>query len=585
MRSRLRVAALAVLAGALTACAGIPTSGPVREGGDVRVQREDVAVPFIAEPPARGASAEDVVRGFLRANADFRGDHAVARLYLTPQARQQWRPGAGTTVYDRVTAPPTIEESDAGQVTLRAAEVATIDAEGSYRRTGAGNEVARAFDMEQVEGEWRIAGLQDGLLLSQVDVQESFRQVSLYFLSPSRNTLVPDLVLVPELPGLSTKLVSRLLRGPTAELRGAVATAFPQGTALEVQSVPVRDGLATVQLDQEALRADDDAREQMSAQIVWTLKQLGPEVDRIRITAGGEDLVVSGVSEEQDRDSWLTFDPDGLTGSPSVYVVRGSQVGRIIEGRFEPVPGPAGAGQLTMRGPAVSLDANRLAVVSADGTRLYVGRMAADATLDETLRGGDLSQPSWDPIGNLWLVDRASGQLLVLPGARGPAVPVRLPKLPAGGATQVAVSRDGARVALASGSGRAARLVVGGLAGVDQVEPGAANDAVDVTVTSLREPLPTLRGVRDVTWANAVTLAVLGSRDGLPPAPFYVTIDGYELAPVEPPTDPVALAAAPPLDSQTSPLVVATAAGRLVQFVPSRGWVELGEGADPAYPG
>lgn len=584
MRSRVRVAAVVLLAAALPACASIPTSGPVREGSDLSVQRQDVAVPFIAEPPAPGASAEDVVRGFLRANADFRGDHAVARLYLAPRARQQWRPGAGTTVYDRVTAPLTVEESDGGQVTVRATEVATIDGEGGYRRTAGGTEAARTFGMERVDGEWRIAALEDGLQLSRFDVQESFRQVSLYFLSPSRNTLVPDVVLVPELPGLSTKLVSRLLRGPTASLRGAVDTAFPQGTSLEVQSVPVRDGLATVQLDQRALRADEDAREQMSAQIVWTLKQLGPEIARIHITAGGEELGVPGVSEEQDRDSWQTFDPDALPGSPSVYVVRGLQVGRLIEGRFEPVEGPAGAGQVALRGPAVSLDTARLAAVSADGTRLYVGRFDADAPLEEVLRGGDLSQPSWDPVGNLWLVDRGSGQLLLLPGGAGPAVRVQLPRLP-GGPSQIAVSRDGARAALVTGAGRSARLVVGALTGVERVEPGSPNDTVTVAVTAVHEVLPTLRSVRDVAWADARTLAVLGSQDGLPVAPLYTSIDGYDVVAVEPPSDPVSLAAVPPLEAQSSPLVVATAAGRLVQYIPSRGWVELGEGSDPAYPG
>ena len=48
------------------------------------------------------------------------------------------------------------------------------------------------------------------------------------------------------------------------------------------------------------------------------------------------------------------------------------------------------------------------------------------------------------------------------------------------------------------------------------------------------EPLPDLRLVRDVAWADATTLAVLGSRDGGPVAPFYVDIDGYDVVDVEP---------------------------------------------------
>ena len=79
--------------------------------------------------------------------------------------------------------------------------------------------------------------------------------------------------------------------------------------------MPVRDGIATVRLNAAALQADDNARERMSAQIVWTLKQLS-EVVRVRITAGGETLLVCGVAEDQDRDAWPTYDPDQLPTEP-----------------------------------------------------------------------------------------------------------------------------------------------------------------------------------------------------------------------------------------------------------------------------
>ena len=226
---------------------------------------------------------------------------------------------------------------------------------------------------------------------------------------------MPDTVLLPELPGLSTKVVGRLLRGPTAALRGAVGTAFPQGTSLEVASVPVSDGLATVRLDENALRADDDARERMSAQIVWTLKQLGPDIQRVRITAAGEDLVVSGVGVEQSRNSWQTYDPAGLGGIPSVYAVRDGRAGVLIENEFAPVDGAAGAEGAGVRTPAVSLDENRVATVSLDGRTVSTGRLVEGAALRPVLSGGDFARPSWDPLGNLWAVDRAAGTLVRAP--------------------------------------------------------------------------------------------------------------------------------------------------------------------------
>ena len=572
----------ALLCAALAGCASIPTSGAVRQGQDLRVERQDDAVAFIADGPVEGATAAQVVQGFLAAGADFRNDHEVAREYLTDRAAQSWRPGAGTVVHDGG-APPVVEDQGDGSVVARATEVARIDDEGSYQRTPGLPEISRGFRVERQDGEWRIAELDDGLLLSQLDVSQAYRPVSLYFLSPTRNSLVPDTVLVPELAGLPTKVVGRLLRGPTAALRGAVLTGFPQGTNLEVQSVPVSDGLATVPLTEEALSADQDAREQMSAQIVWTLKQLGSEIERVRITAGGDDLVVAGVAQDQARNSWLTYDPDGLGSSASVYAVRDGVVGRIIEGAFQPVVGPAGTGDPPLRSPAVSLDTTEVAAVSPDGRTLRVGRLAADGDLEVVLTGDDLSPPSWDPLGNLWVVDRSTDRVLLLPGGSGPAVQVETPALPGGRPTAIAVSRDGARAALVAGRGQGARLVLGAVTGLDGLEPDATGTP-RVAIESVREVLPGARAVRDVAWSNATTLTVLGSLDGSPVAPFTTSTDGYQIVTVEPETD-LATVAAAPLSAESGPLVAGTSDGQLVQFTSGRGWVPLGAGSDPAYPG
>ncbi len=114
-------------------------------------------------------------------------------------------------------------------VTVEGTEVGRIDSEGTFRRSPSGTTVTRAFGMERVDGEWRIAKLDDGLMLSAADVAETYRQVSLYFLAPSGSTLVPDTVLLPELPGLTTKLVARLLRGPTAATARRGGHSVPPG--------------------------------------------------------------------------------------------------------------------------------------------------------------------------------------------------------------------------------------------------------------------------------------------------------------------------------------------------------------------
>lgn len=571
-----------VLALAVAGCASIPTSGPVRSGGDLRLERTEDGVPFIGQPPVPDASPVDIVAGFVQSSADFQNDHEVARLYLTQTARQRWRPQAGTIVVNSSTLAP--QPGADGIVTVEANEFGRIDADGSFSRSAPDATVTREFRVEKVSGQWRIAELPDGLMLSTADVKETYRTFSLYFLAPSGRTLVPDPVLLPELPGLTTKLVARLLRGPTVRLRGAVSTAFPDGTELDVSSVPVRDGLATVRLDAAALRADDQTRERMSAQLVWTLKQVA-DVQKVRITAGGEDLAVSGAPADQSRDAWGTYDPNQLTATPSVYVVHDGRVGRYLDQRFEPVSGGGGTGQPALRTPAVSLDAQRLAAVSADGRTVYVGPLTQNSPLQPRIKGSNLSQPSFDPGNNLWVVDRATGQLIYLADGADRPQEVIVPRSPDGQRpTGVAVSRDGARVALLLGARRTARILVGAVARADTVDTDGAGGE-RISLVSLHDPVPGLRGVRDLAWADAVSLAVLGSLDGAAPRPYYAGLDGYEVTDVQPLEGAVTITAAPPRQPQQNPLVAGTLDGQLLQFTSGRSWQVIGPGSDPAYPG
>jgi hypothetical protein len=574
-----------LLAAALAGCATIPTSGPVRAGGDLGLQRAEDRVAPIGQAPIKGASPEDIVLGFLQSNADFVNDHEVARKYLTTTARQRWRPQAGTVVYDQVAAPLAVRPSaDGTDVAVDGPEVGRIDADGSFVRSAPDRTVTSDFGLQRVDGEWRINRLDDGLLLPLAEVGETYRQLSLYFLGPSGHTLVPDTVLLPGVPGLTTKLIDRLLRGPTAFLRGAVTTAFPPGTGLEVSSVAVRGGLATVRLDSSALQVDDDAREQMSAQIIWTLKQL-PEVRQVRITAGGDSPLLPGVSEDVNHDPWPTYDPDDLPATPSAYVVKDGRVGRYLDGSFEPAPGSGGSGPIDLRTPAVTLDASRLAAVSADGRTVYVGPLARGGRLEARITGMDFSQPSWDPGRNLWVVDRATGQLWYLAdGADRPKEVTVAPLGTAGRPVAVSVARDGARALLVVGTGRQARLRLLAVRRVEAADPTVTG--VDVSLAEPRDPLPDLRSVRDVSWADATTLAVLGSRGGAPVVPYYVDTDGYDVIEGEPVPEPLTItAASPPRQSQENPLLVGTADGRLLQFTSGSGWQPVGPGSDPAYPG
>jgi hypothetical protein len=173
--------------------------------------------------------------------------------------------------------------------------------------------------------------------------------------------------------------------------------------------------------------------------------------------------------------------------------------------------------------------------------------------------------------------------LLLLPAGGETVTTVGLPRLPSGGLTGVGVSRDGSRVALVVGRGASARLVVGAVTGVDRIQ-AQRPEPDTVSVVGEYEVLPDLRGVRDVAWADAVTLTTLGRDAGLPLRVLDVTVDGFDVGAIEPDSDVVTVASAP-AQRADSLLVVGTADGRLEGYTSGRGWVELGPGSDPAYPG
>jgi Lipoprotein LpqB beta-propeller domain/Sporulation and spore germination len=569
-----------LLALALSACATIPTSGAVHQGRDL-AQEPDPQLPrSLGRDPVPSDGPEATVRGFLQSGADFLDDHKYAREYLASAVRSRWNPGKGTSVYDRAAGLSVVIESGSTSALVTSTEVARIDADGRYQRMP-DEIVQRRFGLSHAGGRWRINSLDNGLLLSSSDVDTAYRQLNLYFLAPTSHTVVPDPVLLPDLPGLTTKLMTRLLEGPTEPLRGAVESAFPQGTRLEVASVPVRDGLATVRLDTSALRGDADARVGMSAQIVWTLRQL-PDIDRIRILADGDDLVTSGVPREQPRSAWPSFDPDILGATSGVYVVREGRVGRLTGKTFTPVRGAAGTVRPSVdrwfRRPAISLDGTRIAVTNTKSTALYIGRLANAAPLVAVplAPGAVVSPPSWDSSGDLWFIDRTTDKLEMFGGENPHVSTVPMPKLAEGPLQIVRVSREGTRVALAVGAGTASHLFLGSIV--------RGPDGGVQAVAGVHEVLPDVQGVRDIAWIDADTLIVVGNRGEQAPVALLTDADGFE---VDDSIDPLrgidAMVGAPP-DTKL-PLVASTDAGQLQQWSPSVGWQPLGEGRDPIYPG
>jgi hypothetical protein len=570
-----RSAAMAVVVvGLLAGCAQIPTSGPVEEGDQVRAAVDEPLIRVLPRPPQDGLSREQVVSGFLAASASFDDDHSVAREYLTPLASQGWDPDAGVSVYDDQVG--LTMKVRGNTVDARARQVGGIGADGAFT-TRVGNQVTRQFELTRVDGQWRIAGLADGLLLTRLDVVRTYRSYSLMFLAPGQDRLVPDPVYVPvDRAGAATSLVGSLLNGPTRWLAPAVNTAIPSGTHLVVDAVPVENGIAQVDLSREALEAVDVQRDQMVAQLVWTLTGL-PDVTGVQISVEGTPLQISGGGTVQAQEDWAQFDPNAIPEPAMLLLVRHGTVYEASEEKANPVSNVLGTGSVDASDPTSSADGQDIAALTESGhTAVLVGTDHPDQ-LVTVHSGGAMAPPSMDATGGLWLAERTDGatsfwvrpadgklQHLVAPGLRHRRV------------VAFSVALDGTRA-----------VVVTKPKSSNKDKGGASLFLCRIVrsgnTVSLQAPRPlaaSIQQIADVSWSSSQSLLVLGHAPGAVRQPYQVQLDGtFNAVGGASLQGIVSVTAAP-----GQPLVAATRDASLWLNNGTK-WRRWTSGSEPGYPG
>lgn len=562
---------LLLLVTVLAGCVRVPTSGPVVQEDVPAGGGQGPFVSVLAEAPRPGDDEVGIVEGFLAALASYEPGLATARLYLTPEAASSWRPAgvdvhAGTEVPLRVVEPARVSGSVA--LSARLDEVGTWSA-------ATGETLGLDVALERVDGEWRIATPPQRLVVSSFDFDREYQPYELYFLDPGFEVVVPDTVFLPVRASVSTLLVQALLRGPSPWLAPAVRTAFPAATELGIASVPVDAGTARVELTEPAAGTGPPERERMAAQLVWTLRQV-PSVQRVAITVDTVPLVLPGSqSGSQPIDAYPGYDPVGQVGSV-VYAVDGGRVVTVLGAGTEPVGGPLGVADVAYRSVGVAPGARLAAAVDDTGTRVDVAGFGDGEERTTVLEGADLSAPSLDRTGLVWVPDRGRAAVRAVDAAGtdyGVAV-----EAPAGTTVlQLRIAPDGARAVLVLryADGRSAVAVAlvlrdppdGGaeaplrLAGLQEVPLGGG------------EPL-------DAAWSSTARLAVLlrpGSGD---PEPYLVGLRGSDPEGRGSVAGAITLAAAP-----GQPLVVGSAEGRLLRQDSVALWTPAGAGRAPAYPG
>jgi len=323
MNSKLAHVSLA-LSGVLlaTACVRMPSEGPVTQ---VDTEASGTATPgtydYDPQPPQVGESPTEIVAGFLEAMKATPSRTNVASQFLTASARQRWTPDSQIITYAEFDDPVGDQ-----LVTLPLIGIETYDERGAWQSSSEGEVVG--FDLTLQDGEWRIEGLPDALIVPATWFESFFRRMSLHFFDPTAQILVPEPVFVPLGEQLASSLVGGLLDDPTADPR-ITRTFVPPGFTYDL-AVPITSaGIAEVALVGDEAAVTDDARQRILTQLVWTMRQ-EQRIRAVRLTIGEEEQDPSGAATQVNLSVGEAFDPTGAQASADLFglvdglVVRGS---------------------------------------------------------------------------------------------------------------------------------------------------------------------------------------------------------------------------------------------------------------------
>ncbi len=516
----------------LSGCVSVPTSGGV-ERVEGQQQSCQSCVNVEVAPPSAGDAPEQVVEGFLRANANYQPNYAVARQFLTPTAAQKWSPEDGVAIYSGSPA------ATGDRVRLEGRLVGSLDRHRSYRVED--TKISRDFGLIRVNGQWRIGNPPAGLMVAEFAFTRFYSSYNLYFVgnqgrgsgpSTPGGVLVPDPIFLPYLRNQATiasALMKGLLDGPTDWLAPAVSSALPAGTTLSVDSVTITDGVASVPLSDAILTLTDTQRSLLAAQIVYTLKE-ALAVRGVLITVNQQPFRVPEGDPASSVVNVSAIPVDRNPVSPALseqlYLVRdgGVQVLNDGSGEVRRVPGTLGAPRSGVGELAVSVGDTDLAAVVDGGTRLIRAPTAnADAAAKTVLTGvTDLVRPQYTRFGELWAVGRRDGMSKVWRITSEGAREVSAPALAGRRITAFKISPDGTRMGVVEQTGRGSRL---GLARINRADGVTVEDWR--TVDTTQSAKPELARIRDIGWLDPTTVVVLGSssdKDAF--SPYQVSIDG-----------------------------------------------------------
>ncbi|TQF66065.1 MtrAB system accessory protein LpqB [Rhodococcus spelaei] len=443
----------------LGGCASLPESSTPQAIGTIAKEPAVTSVPA----PTPGREPDLLLRDFFGASTDPGGRHAAARQFLTQRASNSWDDTASTTIVDKVDVLPESRSGDQATYTIRANRVGQLEPGGVYQAVE-GNFEAKVR-LTRVDGQWRIDELPAGVIMDRPQFLKTYQRKALYFLDPSGSTVVPDLRWISAAQqDMTAQLIDMLIAGPKQSLAGAVLNQAGKVsvkgpiTKADGRSAGVGIGFGGLRVDfQGASALDQPAKDQLAAQVVWTLANAeisGPYV----LLGDGKPL------DDRLPNGWTTADVSSTnpmasaTSMVGLHALSNGALVAVTDTGVSPMPGYFGTGP-GIRSIALSRDGKLAAAVADTGrtapdpaSALMVGPIEGFAS--PVVEGATMTRPTWSLGDNsVWTVvdgsrviraarDLNTGQLVT--------APVDTTEIGSLGATvsELRLSRDGVRAAL-----------------------------------------------------------------------------------------------------------------------------------------
>lgn len=335
--------------------------------------------------PEPGAEADLLLRDFYTASARPAMDYEAARSFLTEEANQAWKPQASTLVVDRVDlitqAGATVEQRT---FAVRGNVIGQL-AEGGAYQVENGVYEAR-IEMVQVDGEWRISSLPEGVVLERTELRNQYQPQDLYYFEPAGRVLVADRRWVfAGHDSLDTALISLMMEGPSANIAPAVSFELPPSATFNgaPDGVYQFSGLAEL---------DTTERQNFAAQLVWTLAMAnipGPYAVEV------DGLPISEEFPLLSTDDFAEFNPRSEVGAIApLYALNQGSLLRVTSNQASPVEGELG--DLRDIESADITSERTAAIIRRQGDDSVLALGGVDTPVQEVLRGNTITRPTFE---------------------------------------------------------------------------------------------------------------------------------------------------------------------------------------------